>query len=89
MFDRKRGVAGSLVVAFLVGAAAIPSDSFGANMTFAPLVAPQELKTSGEPVIIVPESIEAALHDFSDLPFFAASTRGRAQCVRKQLRLLM
>ena len=49
MFDRLRGVAGSLAVAFLVGAAAVPSDSFGANLTFSPLMAPQELKTSGEP----------------------------------------
>jgi YVTN family beta-propeller protein len=49
MLDRLRGVAGSLAVAFLVGAAALPSDSFGANVTFSPLVAPQELKTSGEP----------------------------------------
>src|SRR4029077_13271420 len=49
MFDRLRGVAGSLGVAFLVGAAAIPSDSFAANPTFSPTVTPQELKTSGEP----------------------------------------
>jgi len=49
MFDGLRGVAGSLAVAFLVGAAAIPSDSFGANLTFSPTITPQELKTSGEP----------------------------------------
>lgn len=49
MFDRVRGVAGWLAVAFLVGAASIPSHSFGANVTFSPLIAPQELKTSGEP----------------------------------------
>jgi YVTN family beta-propeller protein len=52
MFGRFRAAAGSLTLAFLVGAASIPSDSLGATASIAPLAAPQTLKTSGEPFAI-------------------------------------
>lgn len=52
MLGRFRAGVIALTVAIVLGGAAAPSDSRGATANVAPLAAPQELKTSGEPFAI-------------------------------------